>query len=80
MAKPMRLVLNIEYHKLLLPEDTDATAILKAFAGTVVVNETGSYDDRKYIPKDDVTLELKLISPNQIITKEDWEDSQAKKE
>ena len=79
MTKPMRLLLMIDYHKLLLPEDTDATAILRAFAGTVVVSEAGSYDDRKYIPKNDITLELKLVSPDAIITQEEYDKSQAKK-
>lgn len=41
----MRLMIEIEYRKVLLPEGTDTDAVLKAFAGAVFVDEErANYD------------------------------------
>jgi len=68
--KGMRLVITMDYNTLMFPEDTDASAILKAFTGIRMVDVSGYGDEKKYILKEGSEISIQLVHPNRIVEKE----------
>ena len=70
----MRLLLQLNYDKFLLPEDCDATAVLEALSGAVQVEEKHSdYSaPASYAPSGNrLNMEAKFIQEPQIISQDD---------
>ena len=62
----MRLLMEIDYYKILFSKGANISELLSAVDGAVIVEENGGYGDpRLYVPKANPNISVRLIADNE---------------
>lgn len=63
----MRVLMTVQYYKILFGSGANVTELLKSFDGAQVVEEKGGYGEpKKYIPTTDIDLQVSLINDDSL--------------